>query len=57
MAKSMPRAGRPHTTPGHKPAPKVPGATSGPGIMRRGAKPGGVPMPEPKPTPQGGKGS
>lgn len=29
MAKSMPRAGRPHRTPGSKPAPRAPGLTSG----------------------------
>lgn len=29
MAKQLPRAGRPHKTPGSKPAPRKPGATSG----------------------------
>lgn len=60
MAKSMPKAGRPHKTPGAQPAPRKPGVTEGGGTMRDRAglaKPGQATAPAPKPNPQGGSGS
>lgn len=60
MAKPMPKAGRPHKTPGAQPAPRQGGATQGAGTMRQraqGAKPGQNPGIAAKPKPQGGAGS
>lgn len=60
MAKEMPRAGRPHKTPGAQPAPRTGGVTEGGGKMRdraQLAKPGQKTAPDAKPQPQGGSGS
>jgi hypothetical protein len=60
MAKQMPRAGRPHKTPGAQPAPRTGGATQGGGTMRdraAGVKPGQSQGQAAKQKPQGGSGS
>lgn len=60
MAKPMPRAGRPHKTPGVQPAPRKGGVTEGGGTMRERAglaKPGQSTAPAAQPRPQGGAGS